>query len=185
MTDRGGGGHEACMRAPTSRLSSSDGGSPSTPVSRLARAVLLAAVAASVLVGLGAGCEENPVGGFCWLGSDAGAVATTTISNGYECQSRMCLQVPLAAGHELPAEHRSNDPLCTGHCESDDDCERVPSSPCVNGFTCAVATAVGPFCCERLCICKDYLIIPDGGIPVPAACDPDEPDNRCVNLPGR
>ena len=78
-----------------------------------------------------------------------------------------------------------NKGLCTAECESDDDCDRVPESPCRTGFTCAVPVVVGPFCCRKLCICKDYIVIPDGGVPLPEACDPDDPANACCNLPDR
>ena len=54
-----------------------------------------------------------------------------------------------------------NNGLCTAECESDDDCDRVPESPCKTGFTCGVAVTVGPFCCKKFCICKDYIVIPD------------------------
>ena len=61
----------------------------------------------------------------------------------------------------------------------------MPESPCASGFTCAIPVVVGPFCCRKQCICRDYLEIPDGGVPVPEACNPDLPENTCVNLPGR
>jgi hypothetical protein len=61
----------------------------------------------------------------------------------------------------------------------------VPESPCKTGFTCAVPVVVGPFCCRKMCICKDYVVIPDGGLDEPAACDPDNVGNACCNLPGR
>ena len=50
------------------------------------------------------------------------------------------------------------------------------------GFTCAVATQAGPFCCKKLCICKSDLVEgvnvdPDGGTIIPFSCDPNaEPD---------
>ena len=67
-----------------------------------------------------------------------------------------------------------------------DDCERVPESPCSGGFACGVAVTVGPFCCKKFCVCKDYIVIPaDGVLAVPKACDPDNATNTCQNLPGR
>jgi hypothetical protein len=148
---------------------------------------LLSLLAAALL--LATGCSDNPVGNVCYLGRDAGTTTTnptTTVSSpALECQSHLCLQVPLGDGVVLPDEHRENNPLCTAECESDDDCDRVPESPCVNGFTCAVPVTVGRYCCKKLCVCRDYLIIPDGGVPIPAACDPTNPGNTCINLPGR
>jgi hypothetical protein len=75
--------------------------------------------------------------------------------------------------------------LCTAECAADEDCDKVPESPCQTGFTCAIPVYVGPFCCRKMCICKDYMVIPDGGLPVPAACEAADPNNACCNLPGR
>jgi hypothetical protein len=128
-----------------------------------------------------AACSENPVGRKCFLGEADGGTTTTSViaSPALECASRTCLQVPLQA--QLP-EGSEYSPLCTAECESEDDCDRVPESPCVNGFTCAIPVVVGPFCCRKMCVCRDYLVIPDGGLPTPEACDPGNPDNTCVNL---
>jgi len=65
------------------------------------------------------------------------------------------------------------------------DCDRVPESPCKTGFTCGIPTVVGPFCCQKFCICKDYVVVPDAGMAVPSACDPDVAANTCCNLEGR
>ena len=127
-------------------------------------------------------CSENPVGRKCYVGADVTSTQVTVASPAPECQSHLCLDVPLET--ELP-EGGEHAPLCTGACEVDDDCQRVPESPCQSGFTCGIPTVVGNFCCQKLCICKDYLVMPDGGLPVPAACDPDNVDNTCRNLPGR
>jgi hypothetical protein len=95
--------------------------------------------------------------------------------------------VPL--GRELPMGStfpEGNNGLCTAECESDGDCDRVPESPCKTGFTCGVAVTVGPFCCRKFCICKDYIVIPDSGqLATPMACDATEPANACCNLSGR
>jgi hypothetical protein len=79
-----------------------------------------------------------------------------------------------------------NNGLCTAECDSESDCDRVPESPCKTGFTCGVAVTVGPFCCRKFCICKDYIVIPDSGqLATPMACNPNESANACCNLPGR
>lgn len=134
------------------------------------------------------GCADNPVGRKCDLGvEDPNPNETVLASPSLDCQSRLCLKVPqtraqLPEGSSYPTGKIG---LCTASCESDDDCDRVPESPCKTGFTCAVATVVGPFCCEKMCICKDYIVIPDGGVPLPEACVEGEPANSCCNLPGR
>lgn len=129
-----------------------------------------------------AACSENPVGRKCFIGLDAGAESQAVIASpALECPSRTCLHVPLTG--QLPPDSEYAD-LCTATCESDSDCDRVPESPCQNGFTCAIPVVVGPFCCRKMCICRDYLQIPDGGVPTPAACVPGVPGNTCCNLPG-
>ncbi|RMH44792.1 MAG: hypothetical protein D6689_01365 [Deltaproteobacteria bacterium] len=144
---------------------------------RATRWLALAALAAL------AACSGEPVGRICFLGIDAGNPRQAVIASpALECPSRTCLHQPLQG--QLPEGSEYAD-LCTAECDSDGDCEKVPESPCVNGFTCAVPVVVGPFCCRKMCICKDYLIIPDGGIPLPKACDPSDEANRCCNLPGR
>ena len=131
-------------------------------------------------------CAENPVGRKCFIGSDVDPAASSIVASpALECPSRTCLQVPLNAGIILPegSEYTS---LCTAECTVDEDCDKVPESPCVNGFTCAVPVYVGPFCCRKMCICKDYL--PDletNPIETPAACNADDPANACCNLPNR
>lgn len=137
----------------------------------LAAAVLVTAVA----------CGDSPVGRKCFLGIDAGANQSVIASPALECPSRTCLHTPQES--DLPEGSEYAD-LCTAECKKDSDCDKVPESPCVGGFTCAVAVTTGPFCCRKMCICRDYLIIPDGGVQLPAACDPTNPDNvqRCPNV---
>ncbi len=138
----------------------------------------------ALLAVLAAGCSENPVGRKCFIGDpDAGVAAGSIVASpALECQSRTCMRVPQEK--DLPEGSEYAD-LCTAECDTDDDCDRVPESPCQTGFTCAVPVVVGPFCCRKLCICKDYLVLPDEGLPTPAACDPANQDNTCCNLPGR
>ncbi len=136
------------------------------------------------------GCEENPVGRKCFIGTDAGNSGQSVVASpALECPSRQCLHYPKDTG-KIPPLDKDNNPaqysdMCTAECSGNDDCDKVPESPCVSGFTCTVAVQTGPFCCRKMCVCKDFLLIPDGGIPTPAACDPDNPANECINLPGR
>lgn len=143
--------------------------------------IVLIAAALSLLA---TACEENPVGRICFIGADAGNPSQAIIASpALECPSRTCLHQPVQGS--LPEGVEAVD-MCTATCESPDDCDQVPESPCVNGFTCAVPVVVGPFCCRKMCICKDYLILPDGGVPaLPVACDQSNPANTCCNLPGR
>lgn len=152
-------------------------------------AMISTRVVVAAAIGLfAAACGGEPVGRICDLGTalpQAGEVVVASPS--LDCVSRTCLRVPL--GKELPkgSEYPTGtNGLCTAECSSDDDCERVPESPCVTGFTCGVAVTVGPFCCQKYCICKDYVVLPDTGeLATPKACDATNAANACCNLDGR
>ena len=154
------------------------------------RLTLASAVASALFVSMAltTGCGGQPVGRICDLGVMPGSNESVVASPSLDCVSRTCLKVPLDPMAQLPPSNRyptSTNGLCTDRCNSDGDCERVPESPCQSGFTCGIPVVVGPFCCEKFCICKDYIVIPDGGVPTPAACDPNTATNSCCNLPGR
>ena len=130
-------------------------------------------------------CSNNPVGRRCFLGADAGNDTQAVIASpALECSSRTCLHYPKDTGATPPAGAEYAD-MCTAECSADSDCDKVPESPCQSGFTCAVAVTKGPFCCRKMCICKDFLEVPEGGIPEPIACNPDDSMNTCCNLTGR
>ncbi len=134
------------------------------------------------------GCTDNPVGRICDLGSQTPAATEVVVASpSLDCVSRTCLRVPLS--RELPAGSTfpsGNNGLCTAECSDDSDCDRVPESPCITGFTCGIAVTVGPFCCRKFCICKDYVVVPEGGsLATPKACDAANADNACCNLDGR
>jgi hypothetical protein len=132
----------------------------SRPLSKLVAAAPLAFAIA--ILGLAAsGCEDKHIGRVCDLDTaDAGAPTTgssaTLNGQAVECPSRICL---------LPAANMTTNtgPLCTAGCSSDDDCSDGETSTdhtsrqCKTGFACLIATTVGNFCCERMCICKDFI----------------------------
>ncbi len=119
-----------------------------------------------------AGCKGTEVGRQCILPSlgDAGLSETVVGSPALECQSRTCLHIP-----------GTSPDMCTAECGSADDCEASSETRCQGGFVCAVPVYVGPFCCKKFCICKDF----NPSVDVPAACDPANAANECCNLPGR
>jgi hypothetical protein len=135
-----------------------------------------------------AACGGDSVGRICDLGTEAPQASEVVVSSpSLDCVSRTCLRVPLS--RDLPAGSVYPDGangLCTAECTSDSDCDRVPESPCVTGFACSVQVTVGPFCCRKFCVCKDYIVVPDDGvIAEPLACDATNSDNACCNLSGR
>jgi hypothetical protein len=135
----------------------------SRPLSKLAQLPLAAPFAFAIaLLGLvSSGCEDKHIGRVCDLDTaDAGTTSTSTSSviqgQAVECPTRICL---------LPAANvgTNTGPLCTATCSSDDDCSDGEttsdhtSKQCKTGFACLVATTVGNFCCERMCVCKDFI----------------------------
>jgi hypothetical protein len=133
-------------------------------------------------------CTANPVGRICDIGTATPQASEVVVASpSLDCVSRTCLRVPLSK--ELPPGSMfptGNNGLCTAECQADDDCDRVPESPCITGFTCGIAVTVGPFCCRKFCICKDYIVVPDSGaLDTPLACKPENAANACCNLDGR
>lgn len=153
--------------------------------------VSIAALASLAMIAVsGAGCSSNPVGRKCDLGvENPGTNEAIVGSPSLDCSTRTCLKVPIDTGKDTPDGFQPLSPntgMCTAECESDDDCDKVSESPCVTGFTCGIPLTVGPFCCKKMCICKDYVILPDSGkLPTPMACDPTIAANSCCNLAGR
>jgi hypothetical protein len=159
------------------------------PLSKLAMPATLAPFAfAVVLLGLvTSGCEDKHIGRVCDLDiADAGGTTTGTTSaiqgQAVECPTRICL---------LPAGDKTTNtgPLCSATCSSDDDCSdgettgNQMSKQCKTGFTCMVATTVGNFCCEKLCVCKDFVDTTRMGYnQTPQSCLPGNPDQTCKNV---
>ena len=141
-----------------------------------------------------AACSNNPVGNVCVIDGinidpagadteDDNANTEVVVSSpALDCTSRTCLFQPNEGG----AAGGVNVPLCSDFCDSSDDCDREASSPCQTGFSCEIASTVGPFCCQKMCICNDFLFIPESGDrEAPAACNADDQTNQCCNLPNR
>jgi hypothetical protein len=140
------------------------------------------AVASTMTVALllvAAGCASRHFGAPCSLGvagGDTGSIAggstVATINPASpDCPDGLCV---------LPAAASPTDtgPLCAIDCASDQDCGggEVTSDPgaarCKSGFACMVITTVGPFCCRKLCACRDFAGVASGPVPVPAVCLP-------------
>lgn len=143
----------------------------------------------AVFVMLLVGCGGEPVGRICDLGIDVPETSPNSVvaSGSLDCVTRTCLRIPRT--RELPPDSKfptGTNGLCTAECSSDSDCERVPESPCVTGFTCGVPVYTGAACCQKFCICKDYVVLPESGeLAVPVQCDAAKAENRCCNLEGR
>jgi hypothetical protein len=110
----------------------------------------------ALVLTLAAGCADKHIGRPCDLGAvspDGGTTTGTTAtiySGALECPSRICLQ-PANETNSLAG------PMCTDTCSSDGDCDGENTGGCKTGFKCLIETTVGPLCCHRLCVCKDFV----------------------------
>jgi hypothetical protein len=100
------------------------------------------------------------VGDPCNVGVDYLRVQSVYTDRASECASGICLKPFVSSELEDP----DTGPFCTAECQSDDDCSggriRDLANPsdrtCITGYVCAVEFVVGPLCCKRLCVCKDF-----------------------------
>jgi hypothetical protein len=142
---------------------------------------------ALVTSGLGAACGPgDAVGRPCELGTTPpegtnGQIATAS-SPALECPSHVCLLPGADRETRSPAQTAAGvsgtGPLCTASCASHLDCvgERANSDDpadkrCRGGFVCMWPMTVGAFACQKLCVCSDFVTVPQGGFTKPAACE--------------
>ena len=159
--------------------------SPPVSISPTARSLALFALAL-VMFAMGGACEDQHVGRPCELGTTpmggtSGQIATVS-SPALECPSHICLlpgaeKDPRSAA-QIAAMTSGTGPLCTASCESSEDCEdgekgnpdNAADKRCRGGFVCAWPTLVGPFACQKMCVCTDFVSVPPGGIKQPSNC---------------
>lgn len=138
------------------------------------KALLLCTLVAGVVGALFFACNPNSIGRPCVnpLGSDVRG--TQVSSPALECPSRLCLIQPARSDTTTDGGARAT---CTAECSDDGDCSAETTKFCKE-FRCAVATTAGPFCCRKVCVCRDDLVANvnqdpiDGGVILPVSCDP-------------
>lgn len=120
----------------------------------------------------GVGSEAAGLGSPCDILTDAGAAQGGFDPNAIECPSRLCLKPVVQQG---AAGSVSTGAYCATACSQDSDCAgetRDPENPldtrCSRGFACGVAFVKGKLCCQKLCLCLDFL--GSAGVPTPIAC---------------
>jgi len=143
--------------------------------------------ALALVLGLGGACEDKHVGRTCELGTTAmggtsGSSVATISSPALECPSRICILPATTSGNTA-----NTGPLCTATCESNDDCDGeggpkgdATDRHCENGFVCMWPTTVGPFCCMKMCVCRDFVTEPMGGFQLPKDCQ--SGSSTCQNV---
>jgi hypothetical protein len=120
------------------------------------------------------GCEDKAIGRPCDVLTDAGAAQGVYNSEALECPSRICLKPVVQTGATMPTP--PTQAYCSASCSQDSDCDpnqlRDPNNPrdygCQKGFACGIAFVKGKICCQKLCLCKDFL--GPAGAPTPIAC---------------
>jgi hypothetical protein len=141
--------------------------------SSAARGYFLVALGVLVL-GLGGGCDDKHIGRPCNTnvpdaGATGGGISILT-SPSLECPSRICLQAA-PEGVTSADEQAKEGAMCTASCSTDDDCsDGDPGTLCKKGFICTWPTTSGDFCCQKMCVCHDFVVVPPKGIPEPSAC---------------
>lgn len=163
-----------------SRLSAIIAARPAPFRASLSAIVFFAVAAAS------AGCEDQAIGRPCDVLKDAGALEAVYNGQALECPSRICLKPSRDINVAMNVDTA---PHCTAECSSDSDCEgekrnskNTNDKRCTQGFVCGIAFEVGPLCCKKLCLCKDFLKIPAGGLQPPTSCTSASPVRTCQNL---
>jgi hypothetical protein len=119
------------------------------------------------------GCENKAIGRPCDLTVDAGPSQAVYAQGSLDCPSRICAKPAFAPGSPIET---GTGAYCTSTCSSDTDCygqTRDINDPrdkrCRSGFVCAVPFGQGPLCCQKLCLCRDF-ISPSAGPIAPAEC---------------
>jgi hypothetical protein len=131
------------------------------------------ALAAVVLFG-NTGCEDKAIGRRCDVLTDASAAQGVYNSEALECPSRICLKPVVQIGATMPTP--PTQAYCSASCSQDSDCDpnqlRDPKNlldfRCQGGFACGIAFVKGKICCQKLCLCKDFL--GTAGVSTPIAC---------------
>jgi hypothetical protein len=133
----------------------------------LAGALSMAAVAFG-----NTGCEDKAIGRPCEVLTEATPSQAVYNSQALECPSRICLKPSYQAGSSGTQDTGA---YCSASCSQDSDCDgqlRDPTNPldkrCSSGFTCGIPFVKGRICCQKLCLCKDFL--GPAGAPIPIAC---------------
>jgi len=152
----------------------------------LLRASLLGASLLALAVLGNMACEDHGIGRPCDVMATAGQEQAVYNDQALECPSRICLK-PLK--EEAKKADVDTEAYCSATCSKDSDCDGqkrdngdLADKRCKGGYACGVAFVVGPLCCKKLCLCKDFLF---GAVTIPLQCDPRENNGQtaCQQIP--
>ena len=126
------------------------------------------------------------VGRPCELGAIAGPSQGAYNVGSGECPGHVCLKPVVQQGASGTVDTVAT---CSAECAQDSDCEGELGDRandldhrCKKGFACGIPFAVGPLCCRKLCMCKDFLA--PSGATTPTACATDSARAACSEASG-
>lgn len=149
------------------------------------RMSLLAALALATVALGNTSCEDKGIGRPCDVLTDAAAQQAVFNSEALECPSRICLK-PV----QDPKKGELTPPtgaFCSASCTQDSDCndaqarDKQNSSDrrCASGFVCGIPFVKGRLCCQKLCLCNDFL---NGGAQTPNGCKEADSAQTCLKV---
>jgi hypothetical protein len=138
----------------------------------LLRLSLLGTLVLTAVVFGNTGCEDKAIGRHCDVLTTASATQGVYNSQALECPSRICLKPVVDQGASTDTEA-----FCSAPCSQDSDCDgqtrekgNANDKRCTQGFVCGIPFVRGPLCCQKLCLCRDFLL--RGATSTPTACLP-------------
>lgn len=141
------------------------------------RLSLFGALALAVVAMGNTGCEDKAIGRPCDVLINGAPDPSTAASNtqALECPTRICI-LPSEGGNNVPSPGKpATGALCSAECSQDSDCDgqtrdfgNANDTRCKTGFICGIPISLGPICCKKLCVCKDF--VPSTGLGIPPAC---------------
>jgi hypothetical protein len=146
--------------------------------------VLGALVLAAVALG-NISCEDKGIGRSCDVLTDASALQGVFNSEALECPSRICIKPVLDPNKAEQSPPTSA--YCSASCSQDSDCDdgqirdksNANDRRCASGFVCGIPFVKGRLCCQKLCLCKDFLS--SAGAVTPNGCK-DGADLTCTTV---
>jgi hypothetical protein len=146
--------------------------------------LLGALVLATVALG-NTSCEDKGIGRPCDVLTDASAQQGVFNSEALECPSRICLKPvqDTSKAEQIP----STGAFCSASCTQDSDCNdaqkrdttNTSDRRCFGGFVCGIPFVKGRLCCQKLCLCRDFIAT--SGAQTPNGCK-DGADLKCSTV---
>lgn len=139
----------------------------------LGRAARVFALAAAAVL-FATSCEDKGLGRPCNAIKDATPLQGAYTTMASDCPSRICNKPGVQPG-VVPTDVDTG-PYCTIPCASDDDCDGETrdgsnklDTRCKRGYVCSMPFDVGELCCQKLCLCRDFVSTSTGPL-VPEIC---------------